>query len=499
MAETTRLKLPLLAAAQAQKHVTVNEALTILDLLTGVIPVLSRALSAPPGGATDGAVYILSAAGTGGWSGFGAKDIAMMIDGGWRRTIPSQGMVAAIADEGGLMVTWNGGAWNAAAIGAIGGSTGSTDNAILRANGTGGATAQGSSATVDDSGNIQANGASFTSTINVSSAASWPQALAITHTCNDSSPIYFGIQKTRAGGPTQANDLIFNFYGKGYDTDSVLRDSSSFGSSISAVGAGYAYGKTSFRTTQADGDKERLTIQSGLQVGAPTGGDKGAGTINAAASIYVNNSALTCMALADEFLSNGTVDLAKWDSLMSDLITPERVEAHPKTVKRAAGVGVRDKTDSEGKPVVDKDGAAVSETYDITDEVPVTKLRPRWDENGNGLDAVEEQEIEEVTIPEQRIKRRHETAHRFAAMLKDGFDPRDPQKYIDYVLTHHALPGMPHEDEWTARGGASDISVDEMQSRSVLAMEMQFIFAHTMWKRIDQLEARVAKLETVQG
>lgn len=42
--------------------------------------------------------------------------------------------------------------------GGIGGSTGATDNAILRADGTGGATAQSSSVTLDDSGNITTTG-----------------------------------------------------------------------------------------------------------------------------------------------------------------------------------------------------------------------------------------------------------------------------------------------------------------------------------------------------
>ena len=37
----------------------------------------------------------------------------------------------------------------------------------------------------------------------------------------------------------------------------------------------------------------RLTVGAGLQIGAPTGGDKGAGTINAAADIYKNNTAYT--------------------------------------------------------------------------------------------------------------------------------------------------------------------------------------------------------------
>ncbi len=47
--------------------------------------------------------------------------------------------------------------------GTIGGSTGSTDNAILRANGTGGATIQSSSALVDDNGSALFGHTSFTS------------------------------------------------------------------------------------------------------------------------------------------------------------------------------------------------------------------------------------------------------------------------------------------------------------------------------------------------
>ena len=43
---TPRLGLPLLAAAQAQKHVTHNEALTVLDVLAQ-IAVKSRSLTLP--------------------------------------------------------------------------------------------------------------------------------------------------------------------------------------------------------------------------------------------------------------------------------------------------------------------------------------------------------------------------------------------------------------------------------------------------------------------
>lgn len=110
MTETSRLKLPLLDAAQAQKHVTVNEALLLIDLLVGVIPVLDRTLGAPPA-AVDGAVYILGGTGTGAWAGFSANDLALKLDGGWRRVLPSQGMIAAVAAEGGVQLTWSGTAW----------------------------------------------------------------------------------------------------------------------------------------------------------------------------------------------------------------------------------------------------------------------------------------------------------------------------------------------------------------------------------------------------
>jgi hypothetical protein len=51
----------------------------------------------------------------------------------------------AIADVSGLQSALNG---------KIGGSLGSTDNRVLRADGTGGSTAQGSAVTIDDSGNV---------------------------------------------------------------------------------------------------------------------------------------------------------------------------------------------------------------------------------------------------------------------------------------------------------------------------------------------------------
>ena len=58
---STHLLLPYLLAAQAQKHVTVNEALRLLDGLVQ-LAVLDRHLTAPPAGPAGGARYIVAPA-----------------------------------------------------------------------------------------------------------------------------------------------------------------------------------------------------------------------------------------------------------------------------------------------------------------------------------------------------------------------------------------------------------------------------------------------------
>lgn len=57
MADTPNLGLPLLAAAQSQKHVTHNEALEELDGLVQC-SVISRTLTSPPGSPADSREYL---------------------------------------------------------------------------------------------------------------------------------------------------------------------------------------------------------------------------------------------------------------------------------------------------------------------------------------------------------------------------------------------------------------------------------------------------------
>ena len=68
MDTSPNLALPYLLANQAQKHVTVNEALRRLDALVQ-LSVLSASLAAPPASPADGDRYIVPAGATGTWVG----------------------------------------------------------------------------------------------------------------------------------------------------------------------------------------------------------------------------------------------------------------------------------------------------------------------------------------------------------------------------------------------------------------------------------------------
>jgi hypothetical protein len=108
MTDTPRLALPVIEAAQAQKHVTHNDALVRLDALTQ-LAVESRTLTAPPGSPADGACYIPASGATGAWSGW-AGQIALTSGGGWLQIAPVSGLKAWVKAER-LTVTYEDGVW----------------------------------------------------------------------------------------------------------------------------------------------------------------------------------------------------------------------------------------------------------------------------------------------------------------------------------------------------------------------------------------------------
>jgi hypothetical protein len=108
---SSNLGLPFIAQGQAQKEVTHNEALRILDTLVQ-LAVLDRDLSAPPGSPTEGQRWIVGASPTGAWAGH-ANHIAAWQDDAWQFSIPRVGWLAYVTDENSLLA-WDGGAWVAA-------------------------------------------------------------------------------------------------------------------------------------------------------------------------------------------------------------------------------------------------------------------------------------------------------------------------------------------------------------------------------------------------
>src|SRR5262245_60444 len=104
MSQSSRLGLPYLAAAQAQKHVTVNESLLRLDALTQLSAV-SATLAAQPAGPADGDVYILPAGKTGAaWGDFADGALAYWRDGVWEQLAPRPGWRVYVEDEDALYV-----------------------------------------------------------------------------------------------------------------------------------------------------------------------------------------------------------------------------------------------------------------------------------------------------------------------------------------------------------------------------------------------------------
>ncbi|MFV0300217.1 MAG: DUF2793 domain-containing protein [Paracoccus sp. (in: a-proteobacteria)] len=105
---TTNLLLPYLMAAQAQKYVTHNEALRLLDAMVQ-LSVIDRTRTAPPASPADGDRHLVASGATGLWAGWDGN-IAYWVDGGWMRLVPRAGWLAWVADEE-MFLVWTGSDW----------------------------------------------------------------------------------------------------------------------------------------------------------------------------------------------------------------------------------------------------------------------------------------------------------------------------------------------------------------------------------------------------
>ena len=102
MSETPLLSLPILEASQAQKHVTHNEALLILDAAIQM-SVIARNATTPPVSPPEGVRYLLGASPSGAWAGHGGK-LAVRQLGGWIFAVPREGWRLWAEDDDKLFV-----------------------------------------------------------------------------------------------------------------------------------------------------------------------------------------------------------------------------------------------------------------------------------------------------------------------------------------------------------------------------------------------------------
>jgi len=107
MATTTHLGIALVEQSQAQKEVTVNEALTRIDAIlnTGA---KSRSVSTPPGSPASGDLYIVGASPTGAWTG--QTLMLAYYDQTWKFITPNAGLTLWVNDES-LSYCYNGTSW----------------------------------------------------------------------------------------------------------------------------------------------------------------------------------------------------------------------------------------------------------------------------------------------------------------------------------------------------------------------------------------------------
>lgn len=110
MSATDRLSLPYIAPQQAQRQVTYNTAMAMLDQLVQPV-VLDSSLAAPPPGPAPGDAYLVAAGASGAWAGHDG-DFATYRDGAWQFRAPAEGWLAYDGAAALLLVRAAGG-WQA--------------------------------------------------------------------------------------------------------------------------------------------------------------------------------------------------------------------------------------------------------------------------------------------------------------------------------------------------------------------------------------------------
>ncbi len=121
MTDTTHLSLPLLSPSQAQKHVTVNDALQRLDGMTQ-LRLVSVDQNDPPVTAQEGDCFGVASGAVNDWSGHDGE-VAQYLGGGWVFAVPQAGWRAWVTDQG-ITAVHDGADWRMGAMSVASGGGG---------------------------------------------------------------------------------------------------------------------------------------------------------------------------------------------------------------------------------------------------------------------------------------------------------------------------------------------------------------------------------------
>ncbi len=112
MTDTYNFQMPLIDAAQAQKHVTINEALARADAAVQ-LRLVARNVTVPPA-AVDGAAYGVGVGGVDDWSGHDGS-VAVYANGGWVFMVPKAGW-RGWDESAGVPIVHDGTDWRSDAV-----------------------------------------------------------------------------------------------------------------------------------------------------------------------------------------------------------------------------------------------------------------------------------------------------------------------------------------------------------------------------------------------
>lgn len=112
------LEMPYIQPAQAQKHVTHNEALRLLDAIVQLV-VLTDDQNSPPVTPEEGGCYLVAENGQAAWAGQD-QNIAIFSDAAWQFIIPKEGWVAQVTGKDSEVV-FDGAVWTSRRLGNLAG------------------------------------------------------------------------------------------------------------------------------------------------------------------------------------------------------------------------------------------------------------------------------------------------------------------------------------------------------------------------------------------